>query len=118
VGNCDQRPSTRSLRIGRPVSRELVTLLLEPRPDLYRDALAREGCQSASESRFFVLLCAQLLGEVNGRVFSYAVASTLWRRRSKPARPYMERLIAFNRLICPSTGPVLQDSVSAACTAS
>src|SRR4051812_23283392 len=67
---------------------------------------------------FFVLLCAQLLEEVNGRVFSYAAASTLWRRRSKPARPYMDRLMAFNRLICPSTGPVLQDSVRAACTAS
>src|SRR3954449_11289174 len=68
--------------------------------------------------RFFVLLCAQLLEEVDGWIFSYAAASILWRRRSKPARPYMERLMAFNRLICPSTGPVLQDSVRAACTAS
>jgi hypothetical protein len=68
--------------------------------------------------RFFVLLCAQLLEEVEGRIFSYAAASTLWRRRSNPARPYMDRLMTFNRLICPSTGPVLQGSVRAACTAS
>jgi hypothetical protein len=67
---------------------------------------------------FFVLLCAQLLEEVESRIFSYAAASTLWRRRSNPARPYMDRLMAFNRLICPSTGPVLQGSVKAACTAS
>src|SRR3954469_15257687 len=70
------------------------------------------------KTRFFVLLCAQLLEEVGGRIFSYATASTLWRRRSNPARPYMDRLMAFNRLICPSTGPVLQGSVKAACTAS
>ena len=56
--------------------------------------------------------------EVEGRILSYAAASTLWRRRSNPARPYMDRLMAFNRLICPSTGPVLQGSVKAACTAS
>jgi hypothetical protein len=67
---------------------------------------------------FFVLLCAQLLEEVIGMIFSYATASTLWRRRSNPARPYMERLMTFSRLICPSTGPVLQGSVKAACTAS
>ena len=54
---------------------------------------------------FFVFLCAQLLEEVEGRIFSYAAASTLWRRRSNPARPYMDRLIAFNRLICPSSAP-------------
>ena len=67
---------------------------------------------------FFVFLCAQLLEEVNDRIFSYAAASTLWRRRSNPARPYMDRLMTFNRLICPSTGPVLQGSLRAACTAS
>src|SRR3954469_14076097 len=44
---------------------------------------------------FFVLLCAQLLEEVNGWIFSYAAASTLWRRRSNPARPYMERLMGL-----------------------
>src|SRR3954449_3261466 len=71
-----------------------------------------------SRNGFFVLLCAQLLEEGEGRIFSYAAASTLWRRRSNPARPYMDRLMTFNRLICPSTGPVLQGSVKAACTAS
>src|SRR5687767_14420255 len=71
-----------------------------------------------SNDGFFVLLCAQLLEEVGGLIFSYAAASTLWRRRSKPARPYMDRLMTFSRLICPSTGPVLQGSVKAACTAS
>jgi HipA-like protein len=66
--------------------------------------------------RFFVLLCAHLRDE--DLRSSYAAASTLWRRRSKPARPYMVRLMTFSRLICPSTGPVLQGSVKAACTAS
>jgi hypothetical protein len=65
---------------------------------------------------FFVLLCAHLRDE--DLRSSYAAASTLWRRRSKPARSYMVRLMTFSRLICPSTGPVLQGSVKAACTAS
>jgi hypothetical protein len=81
-----------------------------------RGSLAKR--QEAVKNGFFVLLCAQLLEEVEDRIFSYAAASTLWRRRSNPARPYMDRLMAFNRLICPSTGPVLQGSVKAACTAS
>jgi hypothetical protein len=33
----------RALHRGSPVSRELVTILLEPWPDLYRNAIAREG---------------------------------------------------------------------------
>jgi hypothetical protein len=33
----------RALKIGTPVSKGLVTLLLDPWPDLYRDALTREG---------------------------------------------------------------------------
>ena len=33
----------RALQIGMPVSRNRVTLLLEPWPDLYRDAMARRG---------------------------------------------------------------------------
>ena len=33
----------RAIRIGTPVSKGGVTLLLEPRPDLYWDAMAREG---------------------------------------------------------------------------
>src|SRR4051794_13414499 len=32
-------------------------------------------------------------------------ASTRWRRRSNPARPYMVRLMTFSRLICPSGAP-------------
>src|SRR3954452_24324406 len=63
---------------------------------------------------FFVLLCAHLRDE--DLCSYYAAASTLWRRRSNPARPYMVRLMTFSRLICPST--VLQGSVKAACTAS
>ena len=99
-------------RLAMPVSGDTLLRLIRTAP------IDPPECQSASESGFFVLLCAHLLKEVIGWVFSYAEASTLWRRRSKPARPYMERLMAFNRLICPSTGPVLQDSVRAACTAS
>jgi hypothetical protein len=33
-------------------------------------------------------------------------------RISNPARPYIWRLIALSRLICPSIGPLLQGSVS------
>ena len=33
----------RAIRIGAPVSKGGVTLLLEPWPDLYWDAMAREG---------------------------------------------------------------------------
>src|SRR3954470_12719654 len=85
------------------------------------DGISLMGPQStcpwtAGNDRFFVLLCAHLRDE-DLRPF-YAAASTLWRRRSNPARPYMVRLMTFSRLICPSTGPVLQGSVKAACTAS
>ena len=38
-------------------------------------------------------------------------------RRSKPARPYICRLMSFNRWICPSTWPLLHGSWSAASTA-
>jgi hypothetical protein len=33
----------RALQIGTPISRELVMVLLEPWPDLYLNAIAREG---------------------------------------------------------------------------
>jgi hypothetical protein len=33
----------RAIRIGTPVSKGGVTILLEPLPDLYWDAMAREG---------------------------------------------------------------------------
>jgi hypothetical protein len=33
----------RAIRIGAPVSKELVMVLLEPWPDLYWDAMDREG---------------------------------------------------------------------------
>ena len=48
---------------------------------------------------------------------AHAASNTRCRRRSKPARPYIWRLIVFRRLICPSTGLVLQGSASAARTA-
>ena len=47
---------------------------------------------------------------------SYA-ARTRARSRSKFARPYLWRLIALSRFTCPSTGPLLQGSVSADSTA-
>jgi hypothetical protein len=40
-----------------------------------------------------------------------------WRSSSNPARLHMARLIIFKRLICPSTGPVLQGNDNAARTA-
>ena len=33
----------RALQIGTPISRGLVLILLEPWPDLYRNAITREG---------------------------------------------------------------------------
>ena len=33
----------RGIQIGTPISRELVMVLLEPWPDLYLNAIAREG---------------------------------------------------------------------------
>ena len=32
-----------AVQIGTPISEELVMILLEPWPDLYRDAMVREG---------------------------------------------------------------------------
>src|SRR3954471_4758667 len=97
------------------LNREAV-LARGPAPDqVERDAL--DQCHVARTIIwFFVLLCAHLRDE--DLCSYYAAASTLWRRRSNPARPYMVRLMTFSRLICPSTGPVLQGSVKAACTAS
>ena len=40
------------------------------------------------------------------------------RSKSRPARPYIDRLMSLSLLILPSTGPVLQGSVNAARTAS
>jgi PAS domain S-box-containing protein len=48
----------------------------------------------------------------------HAAMSTRWRSRGKRARPYADRLIAFNRLTCPSTGPLLHGVPIAAATAS
>src|ERR1700740_7647 len=44
--------------------------------------------------------------------------STRALRSSKPARPYICRLIAFSRLICPSIGPLLHGIVIESSTAS
>src|SRR5690242_5349979 len=80
------------------------------------DSLAHAGDAGRPQVRFFILLCAHLGDEVP--CYPYGAASTRRRRRSNPARPYMDRLMTFNRLIWPSTGPVLQGIVRAACTAS
>jgi hypothetical protein len=47
-----------------------------------------------------------------------AASRNLRSSRSRWARPYIWRLSAFSRLICPSAGPLLQSSVTAARTAS
>lgn len=52
------------------------------------------------------------------RTFGAGQAITRARRRSKPARPYMDRLMSFSLLIVPSTGPVLHGRLIAARTAS
>ena len=40
---CGYQMSHRAIQIGTPVSKGLVTILLEPWPDLYCDAMVREG---------------------------------------------------------------------------
>jgi hypothetical protein len=37
------REAILALQIGTPISKELITILLEPWPDLHRDAMAPEG---------------------------------------------------------------------------
>ena len=49
------------------------------------DAIDSRRMSLLSDDGFLEVLCAQLLEEVEGRIFSYAAASTLWRRRSDPA---------------------------------
>lgn len=49
---------------------------------------------------------------------SHYAGSRRARRSSGPARPYIVRLSAFKRLICPSVCPLLQGSVIAFLTAS
>jgi hypothetical protein len=49
--------------------------------------------------------------------FLYPVAKTRRRRRSKLARPYMDRLISLRRWTFPSTGPLLHLCSRAALTA-
>ena len=50
--------------------------------------------------------------------FEISQGSTLAFRSSKPARPYICRLIALRRLMCPSIGPLLQGVVIDSSTAS
>ena len=52
-----------------------------------------------------------------GSFLDHAAIRTRCRNRWKPARPYMERLIAFSRVIWPSAGLVLQGMAMAAATA-
>jgi len=47
----------------------------------------------------------------------HAALTTRALSNTNPARPYICRLIVFNRFTCPSTGPLLHVSVTAACTA-
>src|SRR4051794_16097990 len=61
------------------------------------------GRRSKMGSSFF---CVHIF-EMKFLVTLTGAASTRRRRRSNPARPYMDRLMTFNRLIWPSTGPVL-----------
>ncbi len=48
----------------------------------------------------------------------HAASRNLRSSRSRPARPYIWRLRLFKRLICPSTGPLLQANIKAGRTAS
>ena len=55
---------------------------------------------------------------VLGTFGDHAASRNLRSSRSRLALPYIWRLIVFSRLICPSTWPLLQASVTAARTAS
>ena len=82
-----------------------------------RDRLGRSGNPLAFcyEGRCrFTLQCVFLTSCCSG----HYTGSRRARRSSGPARPYIVRLKAFRRLICPSVWPLLQGSVIAFCTAS
>ena len=65
--------------------------------------------------------CPRFRGSGLGLVQTVSRKSGLGRSRARskdtPARPYICRFIIFNRLMCPSTGPLLHGSVTAASTA-
>ncbi len=58
------------------------------------------------------------LGGILATFDDQAASRNLRSSRSRLAWPYIWRLRVFSRLICPSTGPLLQASVKAAHTAS
>src|SRR5579859_4423016 len=51
-------------------------------------------------------------------VLPHAAFNTFWRKSGNALRPYIERLINFNLVIFPSTGPLLQGKIKPASTAS
>jgi hypothetical protein len=77
------------------------------REKLDKIGFSRELGESGVSSSLLVTICFPF----------YAACSTRALKRSKFARPYICRLIVFSRLTCPSTGPLLQGSSSAAATA-
>jgi hypothetical protein len=70
---------------------------------------ARKNCKRRSRSGSPALL---VMTDLSPRITclrrsSHPAFRTLARSRSSPARPYICRLIIFNRFTCPSTGPLL-----------
>lgn len=74
------------------------------------------GIQNAF-SRTFGDLASGMRTYPSGSASRQLLRRTLARKRAKPARPYMDLLITFNRFTWPSTGPLLHGSAIAACTA-
>jgi hypothetical protein len=86
---------------------------LPQRPKSNRGALADARLPLASAG-------VPYAGRVNGCLGQAANGSkgrTRFLKRSKPARPYICRLIVLSRLICPSMGPLFQGTVIASLTA-
>src|ERR1700722_4316361 len=72
-------------------------------------------CRIRAKGARFPSLIRQLRGLLPR--LRHQARSTRWRSRSKFARPYISRLISFNRFTSPSPCPLLHGSLAASRTA-
>lgn len=94
-----ERSSAESFVLSIPAP-ALLTQVDEHTMDLY--VVTPEGSTVPSRVHAAVLIC----GSSALFVLSHAAFKTFWRKSENPLRPYIERLIDFNLLIFPSTGPL------------
>ena len=82
-------------------------------------ARSRTACAAGLLLRVRLTQCALCLNDWLLATFDdHAAIRNRRLSKSRPARPYIWRLMVFKRLICPSTCPLLQDEPTAARTAS